>query len=82
LTKRKTREQERRRVYSNGDINRLIDCIFHPIARKNAYVIVDEPFHLMIERDPPESVFKFIRYNGPKLLTAFKEELDRRNKNS
>jgi hypothetical protein len=50
-------------------MNRLIDGLIHPLCEENTGLIfIDGFLHAFIERNPPESVLKFIRYNLPEIL--------------
>ena len=56
-------------MYTKGDINKIIDSVMHPLARQHPFFeFIDGLLHALNERNPEESVAKFIRYNLPKLL--------------
>ena len=58
-----------RRGYSKGEINAIIDSIFHPLMRKHKFfVFVDGVLHALNEQNPGKSLEKFIRYNLKYLL--------------
>ncbi len=61
--------KKRRIPYSNGDLNRLIDKVVHPLYRKNElFRVLDGLLHSIVEQDPLTSVKKFVRYNLPDLI--------------
>jgi len=50
-------------------LNRLIDDVFHRHFSENVgFVIVDGLLHAVVERNPEESVRKFVKYNVPVLV--------------
>jgi hypothetical protein len=56
-------------VYSVGELNRLIDALIHPLAKRYPeFLILDATIHGVIEKNPPESTLKFMQYNLPKLV--------------
>jgi len=66
---RKSRRKRRGIKVTKGDLNRLIDDIFHRHFSENVgFVIVDGLLHAVVERNPEESVRKFVRYNVPALI--------------
>ncbi len=63
------RKTEKRKSYTKGELNKLIDSICHPLWKQNeGFILVDGFLHAMVEQDPPETVRKFIKYNLPKLI--------------
>jgi len=65
----KGRRKRRGIKVTKGDLNRLIDDIFHRHFSENVgFVIVDGLLHAVVERNPDESVRKFVRYNVPALI--------------
>jgi hypothetical protein len=67
--KPKIRKSSKRKPYSKGELNKLIDGLIHPLYKKNgAFIIVDGLMHSMVEQAPGKSVAKFIRYSLPKML--------------
>jgi len=53
----------------NGELNKLIDAVFHPLFKKHkAFIIVDGIAHAVAERDLNKSIVKFVHYNLSKLL--------------
>ena len=70
MTKKSRRKRKKtRRFYTEGQLNRLIDDLCHPFFKENtAFVLVDGILHGIVEKDPPLTVKKFMRYDFPKLL--------------
>ena len=65
----RSRRKRRGIKVTKGDLNRLIDDIFHRRFSENVgFVIVDGLLHAVVERNPEESVRKFVRYNVPALI--------------
>ena len=63
------RRKKRRRQYSSGELNRLIDDLIHPLTRqKPELIILDTLLHGMVEQNPSETMIKFIRYNLPQII--------------
>jgi hypothetical protein len=51
----------------------LTDAVVHPLFKLDPYFLVlDAVVHVIIERDPSESLVKFIKYSLPKLLASQK----------
>jgi hypothetical protein len=70
---------KKKAVFTNGDINRVIDGFLHPLAqgeRKVPVLLLDAALHALVEQDPPKSLVKFVRYSLPKLI----EEAEKREK--
>jgi len=68
LTGRSRRKRRGIKV-TKGDLNRLIDDVFHRHFSENVgFVIVDGLLHAVVERNPEESVRKFVRFNVPVLV--------------
>ena len=64
------RREARRRTYTKGDVNKLIDSCLHPLARQNSQILILDGFlHALVEQDPPRSASKFLVYNLPKLVS-------------
>ena len=65
----RSRRKRRGIKVTKGDLNRLIDDIFHRHFSENVgFVIVDGLLHAVVERNPEESVRKFVRFNVPVLV--------------
>ncbi|MGB9716973.1 MAG: hypothetical protein ACPL4E_00835 [Thermoproteota archaeon] len=61
----------RRRGFTKGDANRLIDSVLHPFMKGEARIpvmVLDALAHAMVEQNPRKSMMKFMRYTAPKLL--------------
>jgi len=55
--------------YSEGEINKLIDSLCHPLSKSNpSIILLDGILHGLVERDPPLSVRKFLKHNIPMLV--------------
>ena len=68
MTGRSKRKRQGIKV-TKGDLNRLIDDIFHKRFSENlGFVIVDGLLHAVVERTPDESIRKFVRFNVPVLV--------------
>jgi ATP-dependent RNA circularization protein (DNA/RNA ligase family) len=65
--------------YTTGQLNSLIDDVCHPFFNENpGFILVDGILHGMVEKDPPESFRKFVRYNLPQIV----KEIARKRKQS
>ena len=76
--KKRTLKRKRRRktTYSLGELNELIDAVCHPLAANDKrFYVVDGFLHFLVERDPPQSVRKFVKYNLPKILKEYSDSL-------
>ena len=64
-----SRRKRRGIKVTKGDLNRLIDDVLHRHFSENvAFVIVDGLLHAVVERNPDESLRKFVRFNVPVLV--------------
>lgn len=62
-------------IYSKSEKNAIIDSVVHPLADEHwSFVIVDGVLHAFNEEDPIQSLFKFLKYNGPELLKRILKE--------
>ena len=60
---------------SKGDLNRLIDRLVHPLIERDwRFILVGSLLRAMVERNPPLTVRKFIKYNLPKIIEALMKE--------
>ena len=65
----RSRRKRRGIKVTKGDLNRLIDDVFHRHFSENVgFVIVDGLLHAVVERNPEESVRKFVRFSVPVLV--------------
>lgn len=56
-------------LYTIGQLNGLIDDLFHPLFQENpGFILADGVLHGMVEKDPPESFRKFVKYNLPRTV--------------
>jgi hypothetical protein len=70
LIRAKTKQ---RRPYTSGELNRLTDALVHPFFRVDpSFLVLDAALHAIIERNPSESLAKFIQYSLPELLASKK----------
>jgi hypothetical protein len=77
VSKRKLKKK-RLKPYSKGELNRLVDSICHPFYDENeAFRAVDGLLHAIIERDPPQSLRKFIHYNLPDVIKKISKKANR-----
>jgi len=66
----------KRRLYSEGQLNRLIDSLLHPLFNRNPeLMMVDTILHAIIEQNAPETVKKFLRYNLPRIITELTKNI-------
>jgi hypothetical protein len=67
--KRKSATQHRNSFYTDGELNAIIDAFLHPLAKRDPrFLLLDGVLHGFVERNPSESVLKFIKYNSFRLL--------------
>jgi hypothetical protein len=77
--KKQTPKTRKKAPYTAGQLNKLIDDVCHPFFKENpGFILVDGILHGLIEKDPPESFRKFVRYNLPKTV----KEITRKQKQS
>jgi hypothetical protein len=64
-------------LFTDGELNKLIDSFLHPFARENpCYWALDTLLHGIVEQDPEVTLGKFARYTLPKLF----EQAEKRQK--
>jgi len=69
------RKRRRKHTFTLGELNRLVDGVFHPLAKSDRrFLLLDGFLHGLIERDPPQTVRKFVRYNLADVLKEFNEK--------
>jgi hypothetical protein len=62
-------KKKRRRQYSKGELNRLIDDSVHPLAdQRPELMILDTLLHAYVETNPRETAAKFVRYSFPRII--------------
>jgi hypothetical protein len=63
---RPRRSRAKKRRYTKGELNRLVDSVCHPFFDENpGFFILDGFLHVMVERNPSLSVRKFLIHNLP-----------------
>ena len=67
-TNKKTKVR-RRKPYSRGELNNLIDSLIHPLYRKSdGFRLVDGLLHALAEGNPSLSLKKFFKYNSDAII--------------
>jgi hypothetical protein len=73
--KRAKRRRKRKSAYTKGELNRLIDGICHPLRESDKrFFLLDGFLHALVERDPPQTVRKFVKYNLPEIVKQLSEK--------
>ena len=73
---RKRHTKKEARPYTEGELNKLIDSLYHPLfTTDQGYILVDSILHALVEQNPSTTTKKFIRYNLPKLLQKKKQKI-------
>jgi hypothetical protein len=68
-SKGKVRKKIPSRLYTRGELNKILDGVVHPFFKKgNGFIFMDGFLHALLEQNAPVSARKFIRYNLPKML--------------
>ena len=63
------RPPKKKRLYSKGEKNKIVDSLLHPFYRKSQLIrIVDGIIHGLIEQDTKSSARKFVKYNLPEIV--------------
>lgn len=63
------RRKRRKAEFSKGELNRIVDAIFHPLVKKDSrFIWLDTAAHALVEQNPSETIRKFCKYNLPKLM--------------
>ncbi|MGA2791035.1 MAG: hypothetical protein ABSF00_09730 [Candidatus Bathyarchaeia archaeon] len=71
--------RKRNQFFSVGKRNKLIDWVFHPLAKEDPrFWWVDGIVHTLNEQDPISSVEKFVRYNVPKMVEQYLKKSGRK----
>lgn len=63
--------RRRKATYTKGEINTLIDGLFHPLMHgedKVQMMLLDAGLHALVEQNPTESFLKFMRFTVPGLV--------------
>ncbi|MFH0897197.1 MAG: hypothetical protein V1850_04005 [Candidatus Bathyarchaeota archaeon] len=78
------RRKRTKTVYTQGEVNRLIDNLIHPWIKNDetraAALVVDSLLHGLVEQNLLKSLEKFSKYTLPKLLEIAFKELEKQNK--
>jgi hypothetical protein len=78
MKERRSHKKPRSRPYTNGDLNKIIDSLIHPLAKRDAsYIVLDTILHAIVEQNPPATIRKFIKYNLPKILDQYEKSKNR-----
>ena len=75
--KRRARKATRKSkgLYTKGELNRLVDSLIHPLCEEDKrFILLDGFLHGLIEKDPPASVMKFVKYNLPEILKQLSDK--------
>ncbi len=74
-SKKQVSKRKRRSAYTKGELNRLIDGVCHPLyTNDKRFLLLDSFLHALVERNPPETVRKFVRYNLPVIMKELSEK--------
>ena len=61
---KRTEKKRRNKLYTTGELNRLVDDLIHPSYKKDkVFVLLDGLLHGLLEQNPPETVRKFWKYS-------------------
>ena len=75
--RRHTKREKRGFDFTKGQVNRLIDVLFHRHFRRNPdFILLDGLAHAIVEDDLELSIRKFAKYGVPALL----KETERKKK--
>lgn len=74
--KKKAGKTRKSRLYSVGQMNKVIDDLLHPFYRKNQWIrVADGILHGLAERNVRVSARKFVKYNLPEIMKKILEKL-------
>lgn len=63
------KKKKNKKQYSKGELNRLVDSVFHPLCGcSSVFMVADTVLHGLIEQNPKLTVRKFARYTLPKII--------------
>lgn len=72
---RKTKKKRAHKVYTKGELNKLIDGLCDPLFETNeGFILVDGLLHGLVEQNPPLTIRKFMKHNLPKLIEQIKKK--------
>lgn len=76
--KKTRRRKSTSKLYTQGELNKLIDSLCHPLAEADkGFILVDGILHGLVEQNPPLTIRKFIKYNLPKLIEQLGKEAEK-----
>jgi len=74
--KKKMTKTHKRRTYSAGELNRLVDDFIHPLYKRSEWFrMADAVLHGLVEKNVEVTVKKFARYNVPDVVKKILEEI-------
>jgi len=75
MDKNRAYKRNREKVFTTGQLNKLVDAFCHPLCSiDRRFFLLDGILHGLIERDPPKTVRKFLRYNLAEIMNARSEK--------
>jgi hypothetical protein len=76
--KKTRRRKGTSKLCTQGELNKLIDSLCHPLSKENkGFILVDGLLHGFVEQNPPVTIRKFIKYNLPKLIEQLGKEAEK-----
>jgi hypothetical protein len=73
--KNRSIKTRRKKIFTKGELNRAVDAVFHPLCKVDKrFLLLDGFLHGLVERDPPETVRKFLRYNLAEIIKEVSEK--------
>ena len=73
-------KRKKKSPYTKGELNRLIDSLVHPFCERDTqFFLLDGFLHALVERDPPSTVRKFVKYNLPEIVKQLAEKQQRKS---
>jgi hypothetical protein len=76
--KKTRRRKTANKLYTQGELNLLIDSLCHPLAEADkGFILVGGFLHGLVEQNPPVTIRKFVRYNLPKLIEQLRKEAEK-----
>jgi hypothetical protein len=74
--KKKTRKPRKNKPYSAGQMNKLVDDLFHPFYKDSEwYRVADGCIHGLVEKNLRVSAKKFVKYNLPEIVKKILEKI-------
>ena len=69
MSRKKKRKRRSGKLYTQGELNSLIDAIVHPFYKQQEGLrLLDGLLHGLVEQNPQVSVKKFVKYNLPEII--------------